>query len=481
MRKSYRHHIMSLSTNNTSKSDKQAVISKQEHVQEPKKKTSENSAVVVSHYDDNQPISLSLPESLCTDHVSIENNAKPIENNASLAPQKSNKYDHIEDAVILSEPQSISSISNAYSDANTYFEAQHENPEPHEEEKQPFFASQSLDTNIQEVQEETVQNDQQDIQNNESPTQEAQAPIELDRDADIKFEEDLRAILNQKKAIDKQREQENPAEALKNKDKGVANESDEDFKNKLKERHAIFDQISQSMKMADTYDFGAIAMNKKLDDLEEETNEDFTQKIEDLLITNNDNEKDKPSYVKNDEDDGKVLTEDFLEDINRLNEMSTEQSNTKPQLVEDAIILEDDIDPGKKENCNEAQDHQDTSSAPSQDVKLSQQSSFNSTISIKHRYLKSRVFSATGGSVAVTIDSNWVPEGCSELSELKVTLTQDINWDIDKDKGTKHFAIGKADTQTWTNLPSGNYYLTFFFDNNTNPHCELQGTINVIT
>ena len=139
----------------------------------------------------------------------------------------------------------------------------------------------------------------------------------------------------------------------------------------------------------------------------------------------------------------KILTKDFLKDLDKLNEMESQSTNTTKRR------------------------------------KLSTQSSFTSTISIKHRYLKSRVFAVNGSTVEVMINSNWNPINCSKLTELNVTLTKSIDYWPDSEQSTKKFRIGGSDTKTWNNLESGNYYLTFYFINNTNPNCELSGSIEV--
>ena len=109
------------------------------------------------------------------------------------------------------------------------------------------------------------------------------------------------------------------------------------------------------------------------------------------------------------------------------------------------------------------------------------QASFSSTISIKHRFLQSRVFDVNGGFVRAMIDSGWNPPGCAGISHLNVTLVQEVdNW-FDSEQGTKKFSIGGPDTKTWSGLEDGRYYFRFWFAGNTNPHCELSGPITVTT
>ncbi|OEK08225.1 hypothetical protein A8C32_01815 [Flavivirga aquatica] len=462
---------MSVTAKHSEKANEEEFINDKKSVVPNKKVIGNKKTIVISHYDDNQPVSLSLPESLCFNEELNEAEEPQEKQSVNVSYQSSVYNDGIEDAVILSEPPYTQAKNlEPYSDANSYFEIEHEALQENNNKPKKELTTKSLNIPFQEHKhEESIT--LQEVQNNESQPIEIPQLSEEEKLADKKFEDDLRSILAQKQTNDRQREQGNPAEAEKNKDHGIADPSDEAFKKKLNERHAIFDQIAQSMQMANTYDFGAIAMSKKLDSLEEETNEDFTQKIQDLL--EEDKKKDKPSYAGKKEDEDKVLTEDFLEDINKLNELSAVQSKKKEHFTEDAIILEDYSIPENKDV--------NKTNSPVKKVNLSKQSSFDSTISIKHRYLKSRVFSVTDGTVAVTIDSNWIPEDCSKHTHLNVTLTQDIDWEVDSEKATKKFKIGTADTQTWSGLPSGNYYLTFFFINNTNPHCELRGTVKVIT
>ncbi|NMH88788.1 hypothetical protein [Flavivirga algicola] len=353
-KRSYKSFVMNFSVNKAKKKHRSVSKNDNRVVLEPKMESKKKATIVVSHYDENQSISLSLPESLCSDHSPNDETYGNQNNNGTSISQQPKRYDNIEDAIIVSGSQSVSSNTEPYSDANNYFIAAHDELEDDEDKNKAFLLAKSVDVSPQETQQEQEvkgENNPQEAQNTESQVEEVQNPIELDREADKKFEEDLRAILSQKTTNDKKREQNDPAEASKNKDNGIVDESDEAFKKELKNRHAIFDQIAQSMKMADAYDFGAIAMNKKLDSLEEETNEDFTQKIEEVL--NREEEKERPSYSGKREDDNKILTEDFLEDINKLNELSSEQSENSQDFAEDAIILEDTTEPKKEESINE--------------------------------------------------------------------------------------------------------------------------------
>lgn len=462
-KRSYKSLGMDFKSNGTVASKKGATILK------AKTKSKKKAAILVSHYDDNQHISLSLPESLCSDHVVAEAHDSVKTHHVSHSVQQFKNCDTIQDAEIISESQSVPNVT-PYSDANNYFMAEAEEEIQEEDTKNRFIASQTVETSSQET--NVSSQSPENITNQETEVSES---IDIDQEADRRFEEDLKAILNQKKTREKQNPQQGTSDTAKSKDNGVSDPSDEAFKQKLDNRHAIFDQISQSMKMADTYDFGAIAMNKTLDHLEEETNEDFTQKIQDILENDEAQKEAKPDYAKDKKSDSKILTEDFLEDMNTLKDMSAEQTKKEQDFAEDAVILDE-----QKQAVEELPKSEETVADMPKKQELSKQSSFDSTISIKHRYLKSRIFSVTSGTVSVTIDAHWVAN-CADISHLNVSLTRDINWGIDREQGTKQFKIGQSDTHSWSDLPEGNYYLTFFFAANTNPHCELSGTINVVT
>ncbi|WAC02654.1 hypothetical protein N7U66_02935 [Lacinutrix neustonica] len=176
----------------------------------------------------------------------------------------------------------------------------------------------------------------------------------------------------------------------------------ETIEDKLKNDHAIFDKIAQSMEMASSYDLGSIAMDKKFDFLEKETDKDFTKKIHELLEEDAPKKKETIEDAESvghetekkeaaPEDSDKIETKDFLNDLDKLNAI---EANHKKEVLET----------------------------------LSSQSSFNSTINIKHSYLKSRVFAVSGSTVEVQIDSNWTPLNCSTLNELHVTLTRSVDY-----------------------------------------------------
>lgn len=107
------------------------------------------------------------------------------------------------------------------------------------------------------------------------------------------------------------------------------------------------------------------------------------------------------------------------------------------------------------------------------------QRAFSSTISINHRYLKSRNFSVSGGTVSVTISATWDrgPAHCSG-TEFQVTLRKD-DLVFDDDLGTRNFPVGSRHTETWSDLSSGTYYLEISRNDPEIGHCILQGSIDV--
>lgn len=387
------------------------------------------------HYDNNEPITLSLPQSLNVDQdVEIDDaHGCGDEEKKSNMVSKSQSYQPEEDEY-YSEANSYFNHSNAFSETT-----QAENDTRATDDSSQSSEKETIETH------EAVVMDPNDIEDDESIVEQ-----------DKKFEEDIRAILTNKKHYDKERVKNNPEEAIKDKNQGIMGKNEgQNLEDKMKNDHAIFDKIAQSMNMANSYDLGSIAMDKKFDNLEKETDKDFTKKIHDLLQDEK-NEADKKEQGQEQDDveslkkaveilhddDDKIGTKDFLKDLDQLDSLKFDKN---------------------EENKNQ----------------LSTQASFNSTISIKHRYLKSRVFAVSGSSVEVMINSHWNPVGCSQLTELNVTLTKSIDYWPDDEKGTQKFRIGGPDTKTWNNLEPGNYYLTFFFVNNTNPYCELKGTVEV--
>lgn len=398
--------------------------------------------VIVSHYDSNEPISLSLPHSLdLIQDISNDEDYEDVKNN-QVSESQSYEYHTDED--------------DDFSEANAYFHKDNSYTEAHS------YQLSSEDSNIENTAEKE---DDEHIESHEAVVVNPEDILDDSsiQEQDQKFEEDIKAILTGKKQFDKARIQKNPEEALKDKNHGLMDKnSSQAIEDKLKNDHAIFDKIAQSMNMASSYDLGSIAMDKKFDVLEKETDTDFTKKIHDLLdkdkedtdkdlnksegtdkIETNDIDTLKKAAKSIQNDDDKVETKDFLNDLDELKSMKFDE---------------------KAKGMNE----------------LSMQSSFNSTISIRHRFLKSRVFEVSGSTVEVMIDSHWTPTDCAELKDLNVTLMKLTEWyRPDSEEGTVKFRIGEAYTSTWNNIEPGNYYLVFFFVNDTNPNCVLKGTIEV--
>lgn len=413
-----------------------------------------------THYDDNEKISLELPQSLCLADEELKEN--PFENDSD-----SKKNDDVSQSKSYYSYDEDDEGEDDYSDANAYFDqaqsfSEKQTPElvneEHEDEEtgqvskkeQPFYGNK----------EKKIESHDAVVMDNED--NDGASIVEQDK----KFEEDIKAILTGKKQFDKERVQKNPEEALKYKHHG------QNMEDKLKNDHAIFDKIAQSMQMASSYDLGSIAMDKKFDTLEKETDKDFSKNIVDLLEKDKqeNNQSTQNELVSEVMDEAKKKTSDESEtdDIDAL-KRAAEFLEDKDSKVDTKDFL-NDLDKLKDKEKDDKHDKTD---------KLSKQSSFDSTISIKQRYLKSRIFAVSGSSVEVMINSHWIPTECSELKDLNVTLTKSVDYWPDSENGTKKFRIGGPDTKSWNNLDPGNYYLTFYFVNDTSPHCELTGTVEV--
>lgn len=103
------------------------------------------------------------------------------------------------------------------------------------------------------------------------------------------------------------------------------------------------------------------------------------------------------------------------------------------------------------------------------------------SFNITTRLPKSRRFSVSSGSVEVRSGASWESsEACPESSNYNITLWQDVeNW-FDSNHGSETYPVPGADTKTWTELPSGEYYLEIYYPN-TNPYCRISGNLNVTT
>ena len=127
-----------------------------------------------------------------------------------------------------------------------------------------------------------------------------------------------------------------------------------------------------------------------------------------------------------------------------------------------------------------------------QRARLMRSPNLDSTIKMRHRVKKGEtVFQVPAGGLLVTITAGWGPStewtgeddrtdkddarpACSE-APLNVTLTKK-NTFFDDEYGTCEFETGTTVTKQWTNLPDGDYFLTFY-TGNTNPNCMLEGTV----
>ena len=137
-----------------------------------------------------------------------------------------------------------------------------------------------------------------------------------------------------------------------------------------------------------------------------------------------------------------------------------------------------------------------------QGARLMRSPNLDSTIEMRHPVWKGEtVFQVAGGGLLVTIIAGWEPTSkwtgkkgdrtekddkdartekddarpaCGD-TPLNVTLTKK-NLLIDDEYGTCKFETGTSVTKQWTNLPDGDYFLTFY-TGNTNPHCILEGTV----
>jgi hypothetical protein len=110
---------------------------------------------------------------------------------------------------------------------------------------------------------------------------------------------------------------------------------------------------------------------------------------------------------------------------------------------------------------------------------------FTSTLEIRHRVLKSRVFPVSQGGLIVTANAAWEESseryGTESTSHgyagLDMTLSKE-GFIFDSEYGTCEFETGRPSSRIWTNLPDGDYYLTIFTDN-SNPNHFLRGVLEV--
>lgn len=288
----------------------------------------------ITHYDDDTPVTLDYTTyasektvESTPDYYETYDEVEEVSQGHSLAYS----LEDIEDAVILEEKEKEEDL---YTRANAYFEE-----EVPEEDTRAYSEAHEMVQKKPEASKEEVAPTNSGVEeaSQEPPLEEALLAVHHENEEieNQKFEEDLKAIFEKKKKSDHEKARLDPSEISKNKSKGVAGKPiEEELQDKMKNNHAIFEQIAQSMDMANTYDFGSIAMNKKFDDLEAETEGDFTQKIANLIGDGKEEikEKNTPSYSrKKEEDKDKIMTEDFLKDLDTLKELSSEKSKMKEQ------------------------------------------------------------------------------------------------------------------------------------------------------
>ena len=110
---------------------------------------------------------------------------------------------------------------------------------------------------------------------------------------------------------------------------------------------------------------------------------------------------------------------------------------------------------------------------------MGSQTFFSSTMEICHWLLESRLFHVSQGAIRVTANAANEQRGTPECSSRDYHMTlQQKGLIFDSEYGTCGFPQGRPFSRQWTNLPSGEYYLTIW-TNNTNPYCCLTGMIEV--
>ncbi len=106
---------------------------------------------------------------------------------------------------------------------------------------------------------------------------------------------------------------------------------------------------------------------------------------------------------------------------------------------------------------------------------------FSSTIDIRYRYLRSRDFSISKGSIRVTADAGYPnPATCGSGGYNMELREKGTLWD--SSHGSRHFPNGTSATRSWSGLPTGEtYYLIITVPNAPmNPNvCALVGNITV--
>ncbi len=114
-----------------------------------------------------------------------------------------------------------------------------------------------------------------------------------------------------------------------------------------------------------------------------------------------------------------------------------------------------------------------------QSVNRNTLSAWRGIFDITTRLPKSRKFSVASGSVRVESTTTWRrPASCPESSTYSITLWRyRMAW-WDANHGRKTYPVPGTGTHTWSKLPNGKYYLEIYWPN-TNPHCRIDGHLNV--
>ncbi len=298
-------------------SKKKPTIKKQGTKTTPTRETKE---VISGHYDTGEAISLSLSNDF--------DNEEDIYDDYELEESFSDYADELGDSTYIEEDY----FSDANSDTNNDIE-----DEDSYSDANAFFVDEAMAKPMKH--ESSPKKDKETaIATNQKRLNELAVfdKLEDTTEEDKKFENDVKAIMSGKKIFDNEKIQNNPKEASKYKNHGLKDKSVKDVADKMKAEHAIFDKIAQSMDMANSYDLGTIAMAKKFDELEKDTNDVFNENVKNII------NKEKPTKQElidkksvNDTKEEKVLTEDFLTDIDKINKKKFTQENS----IEDIDIV----------------------------------------------------------------------------------------------------------------------------------------------
>lgn len=106
-------------------------------------------------------------------------------------------------------------------------------------------------------------------------------------------------------------------------------------------------------------------------------------------------------------------------------------------------------------------------------------SAWRGIFDITTRLPKSRKFSVHSGSVRVESTTTWRrPASCPESSTYTITLWRSRWAWRDANHGRKTYPVPGTATHTWSKLSGGTYYLEIYWPN-TNPHCRIDGHLNV--